>query len=216
MFNKIRMKSRIRSFVCAGIMVLAALLLFWIFDNADIDGHNFVFMLVIAMFAALAGYMIYRGITCPNMKDIEEYCSKHGNKALILNRLEAFYKAAPPVNGLRIDGEYFMCISNGINIDFAETREILWAYFHVTKNSYSGIPTGKTYAIQVMLTDGSSFRLNQKNKKKADETMQYISNSIPYIIFGYDNQLADVYANNRQEMIQAVNARRTEYMANRC
>ena len=211
MFDKIRKKSRINAIIGAIVLGLCEALLVFVMSAAD--EAEIVFMIMIAGLAALIIFILYQGFTGKNLEDIEEYCKTQGNREWALKRLEEFYKAAPPVNGLRINNEFFMHVVRN-NVSFAETREVLWVYLNVTKHSYNFIPTGKTYDIKVMLADGTSITMNQKNKKTADATMEYIGNSLPYIIFGYDEQIAQVYGGNRQEMMRVVNERKMQYLTN--
>ncbi len=210
MFDKIRKKTRVFSFCWAAVMLLLVVFFFWMSDAVE-DG-GFIFIIMMAVMAALAAYLVYRGVACPNLKEIEAYCSSTGNKEFMLKKLEEFYKAAPPVNGLRIGNGYFISIK-GMNIEFAELREILWVYLEVTKHSYNFIPTGKTYAVHIMLADGNSIAMGQKNKKRAEETMNYIATALPYIICGHTNEIARLYNGNRQEMIRIVEERRTQYFS---
>lgn len=211
MFEKLRRKSKVNSIIGAVILTLCEVLLIFVMSAAD--GAEIIFMIFIAVLAALIIFILYQGFSGKNLEDIEEYCKTQGNREWALKRIEEFYNAAPPVNGLRINNEFFMHLA-GNNVSFAETREVLWVYLNITKHSYNFIPTGKTYAIMVMLADGTSITMNQKNKKAAEATMEYIGNSLPYIIFGYDEQIAQIYGSNRQEMMRVVNERKMQCMAN--
>lgn len=211
MFDKIRKKSRINAVIGAIVLGICEVLLIFVMSVAD-EAEIF-FMIFIAGLAALIVFILYQAFTGKNLVDIEEYCKTQGNREWALKRLEEFYNAAPPVNGLRINNEFFMHIVKN-NVSFAETKEVLWVYLNVTKHTYNFIPTGNTYAILVMLADGTSITMNQKNKKTAAATMEYIGNSLPYIIFGYDEQISQVYGGNRQEMIRVVNERKMQYLTN--
>ena len=91
---------------------------------------------------------------------------------------------------------------------FTPCQNILWVYQHIVKHSYNMIPTGKTYSLMLMTIDGNRLEVSMKNKKAAEAAMNYIGRTLPYLFFGYDEQLMKVYNQNRQAMIEAVNERR--------
>lgn len=172
------------------------------------DTFQFVIITVFAAAAIILGIsMLIGGITGSYLKPVMKYCEATGNKEAAMSRIEQFYAMTPEEGGLRINQEYFMHTGTGSMV-FTPSQDILWVYQHIVKHSYNFIPTGKTYSLMVMKTDGSRLEVSMKNKKAAEAAMDHIGRTLPYLFFGYDEQLMKVYNQNRQAMIQAVNERK--------
>lgn len=172
------------------------------------DTFQFAIITIFAFGAIILGiYMLIGGLNGSYLKPVVKYCEATGNKEAAMARIEQFYAMTPEEGGLRITQEYFMHTGTGAMV-FEPSQDILWVYQHIVKHSYNFIPTGKTYSLMVMKTDGKKVEVAMKNKKAAEAAMNYIGKTLPWLFFGYDDQLMNVYNQNRQAMIQAVNERK--------
>lgn len=177
------------------------------------DTFQFAIIIIFAGIAIILGIsMFIGGVNGSYLKPVMKYCESTGNKEAAMSRIEQFYAMTPEEGGLRISQEYFMSAGTGSMV-FTPSQNILWVYQHIVKHSYNFIPTGKTYSLMVMTVDGNRLEVSMKNKKAAEAAMNYIGRTLPYLFFGYDEQLMKVYNQNRQAMIEAVNERRGQNSA---
>lgn len=167
----------------------------------------------IFMLALFAGGItaLYGGITGSNLKQVEKYCREQGDKELYMRQLEDFYASGIPVQGIRIDTQYFMAVKDA-SCFFAECDELLWVYKKIIQHRVNGIPTGKTYALIVKKKNGEGFDIPMKNERAADEAIEYVSQKLPYVILGYHADLAKIYRKERSEMIYEVEKRQQEHL----
>lgn len=173
---------------------------------------DFIFFGIVALLIIAFGiFLLVKGLTGGALKNVRKYCEATGNKEMAMQRLERFYAQTQPVEGIRVSPEFIMAQTSGA-ILVNDTSKVLWVYQHVLSHYTNGIPTGKTYTIFVWMTDGTKMEIPMKGKKKSEEALDYIGRSLPYIFFGYDEQLKAAYNQNRQGMIQAMTDRRVQLM----
>lgn len=167
-----------------------------------------VFLIAVLLSGILT---IYIGVIGGNIRKIEKYCREQGDKEMYMRELEDFYKSGIPVQGIRMDEQYFMAV-RGADCFFAESRDLLWVYKRITRHYTNGIPMGKTYALIVKKEDGTGFDIPMGKEAEADEAMKYVARKMPYLFFGYENDLRKKYFRNLDEMIYEVQRRRQEYL----
>lgn len=184
----------------------------------DIGSESKGGLIIWALFflAAIAAgiSVLSKGIKGTNLESLEKYCSEKGDKEMCMQQIENFYHGGIPVQGIRIDKQYFMGVK-GSSVFFAEIRDLLWVYQNVVKHRVNGIPTGKTYSLVVKKEDGEEFNIKMSSKKATNQAMEYVVRQIPYLIAGYDDELRDMFNKNRMEMVDIVARRRQEYMETR-
>ncbi|MCH5282011.1 MAG: hypothetical protein J1E61_11155 [Lachnospiraceae bacterium] len=174
------------------------------------ESISFYVLIGLSLVLIIIGIIILAiGCSSKSLKQITTFCKNTGNEEAALARVEQFYQMTPNVNGVRLSPEFFMWLGGG-KATFMPSENILWVYQHVVKHSYNFIPTGKTYSLMVKLADGKTVEMGMKNKKKAEETLDYFVRTLPYIYIGYDPQWMTLFSSNRQAMIQAVSGRRMQ------
>lgn len=173
---------------------------------------DFIFFGIVALLIIAFGiFLLVKGLTGGALKNVRKYCEATGNKEMAMQRLERFYAQTQPVEGIRVSPEFIMAQTSGAVL-VNDTSKVLWVYQHVLRHYTNGIPTGKTYTILVWMTDGTKMEIPMKGKKKSEEALDYIGRALPYVFFGYDEQLQAAYNQNRQGMIQAMTDRRAQLM----
>lgn len=173
---------------------------------------NFIFLGIVAALIIIFGiYLLVRGITGGALKGIKKYCEATGNAEAAMQRLERFYAQTQPVEGIRISPEFIM-VQTSSSVMVNDASKILWVYQHIVRHYTNGIPSGKTYSIMIWMTDGTKMDIPMKGKKKAEKALDYIGRCLPYIFFGFDDQIQAAYNQNRQGLIQAVTERRAQLM----
>lgn len=167
-------------------------------------------LLFLGMFA-LGMACLVSGIKGSNLKELEKYCSEMGDKEMYMQKIEAFYQAGIPVQGIRIDKQYFMGVK-GSSVFFAENGDLLWVYKNVVQHRVNGIPTGKTHSLVIKKKDGGEFNIKMGSEKASNQAIEYVVGQIPYLIAGYDEELKTMFNKRRMEMVDIVAGRRQEYM----
>lgn len=171
---------------------------------------QFVFLMVLAAICLILGIIwLIMGLKGSCLKSVRKYCAASGSPEMARGKLEQFYAMTPEVCGIRLSSEYLLSMT-GLKVSFAESKNIIWVYQHVLRHSVNLIPVAKTYSIIFMKADGSRIEVGMRNKKKAEAAMEHIAHVLPYVFFGYDEQLQNEFKQNRQAMIQEVAERRNQ------
>lgn len=171
---------------------------------------QFVFLMVLAAICLILGIIwLIMGLKGSCLKSVRKYCAASGSPEMARGKLEQFYAMTPEVCGIRLSSEYLLSMT-GLKVSFAESKNIIWVYQHVLRHSVNLIPVAKTYSIIFMKADGSRIEVGMRNKKKAEAAMEHIAHVLPYVFFGYDEQLQKAFKQDRQAMIQEVAERRNQ------
>lgn len=175
---------------------------------------NMIFMFVFLMAPIITGSIFFvNGLRSNNIKTLEKYCRKKGNKELYMRLIEQFYHSGTPVHGVRINREYFMAVT-GVKVYFAETNDLVWIYPRIIKNSVNFISAGKNYFLCVCKADGTLFDIRMKNETAVYEAMEYSAENMPYLYMGFKKELFSVYNTTPAAVANDVEKRRQKYMAN--
>ena len=125
-------------------------------------------------------------------KDLEE-------AGLTVESLESDFEQAKN-NDMKLSGVvglgqravYYM---DGAHPRVVSTRKLLWAYTNITQHRTYGIPTGKTYSVQVLAEGRGSFlAIGAKNDANAKEILQYLVTKYPWMVAGYSEDLRKLFA----------------------
>ena len=92
--------------------------------------------------------------------------------------------------------------------DVLRLSDLLWAYKSVTKHSVNFIPTGKTYA-GVLACYGGTAEVTGP-EKKVDSLLSFASERAPWAIFGYSDDLNNLFRRNTGDFCGAVEQRKRE------
>lgn len=168
-----------------------------------------IFMAIAAFFLIFGIIWLVKGLKGSYLKNIWKYCEASGSPEMAKARLEQFYATTPEVCGIRISSEYFLALQAS-KVLFTESKNIIWVYQHVLRHSVNLIPVAKTYSIMLVNADGSRIEVGMRGKKKAEAAIEHIAQVLPYVFFGYEEQLQNAFNQNRQAMIQAVAERRSQ------
>jgi hypothetical protein len=90
--------------------------------------------------------------------------------------------------------------------------DLIWMYKKVTKHSYNGIPTGTTHAVMINTRFGSALEV-AASEGATEQLVEAVYRRAPWVITGFNDELAAIYAKDREGMIGAVDERREKIMA---
>jgi hypothetical protein len=88
-----------------------------------------------------------------------------------------------------------------------QLSDILWAYQKVVTHRVNFIPTGKTYFVVVRDRSGQSVEISVKKDQPA-VVLQSLSRRNPWALYGFDQQVANVWSKNRAQLIELVEKRK--------
>lgn len=179
-------------------------------DIEKVDTGNMVVAGIMFLVFFIFGLCILiSGIRGNNLKEVTKYCNEKGNPDYEMQRIEQFYQMGEPVEGLRVNNEYFMAVK-GTSVYFAPAEKLIWAYSHVVQHRTNFVPTGKTYSVIVKRSDGVQHEIPMKNDNACKQVLNYLASNYPYLYIGYDNQWNQMYNRNRAEMTRLVQERKAE------
>lgn len=158
----------------------------------------FAFILVFALAAIIVLVKLLSG---GYEKLIIRYCKNSADYDQTMQDIENFYYTTIPVHNLRVSRKYIMA-PEGHNTMFAESKELLWVYKHITEHRTYGIKTGETYALMLCMRDGIQHTIKLKKKTDAEEIMDRIHQVLPYVFLGYSDDIKRIYNKDRGQMIQ--------------
>lgn len=84
--------------------------------------------------------------------------------------------------------ESWVCIGADNAFCVYSHSDLIWMYKTVTQHRTNGIPTGKTYGINLVFRDGSKHFLSLKNEKETDEIMNVLYARYPLVLPGYNEE----------------------------
>lgn len=167
---------------------------------------------ICAVFLLGAGLYIAIRVVRGNMRTVNQYCRKRGNKEAVYRELEEFFYAERAIcDILRLDDTFFMMVIKG-DVFFAETKEILWIYSTEDANTFKALTVTSPHVIKIKMRDGSALTIGFQDVNLLNTLMRRIANRIPYVIIGYDRETEKLYKHNRQELIRMVERRRWSYL----
>lgn len=154
------------------------------------------FLLTIAAVVCFicATVMLVRSLTGAYQKDIVNFCAATGNKEQALERMSTYFESTQPVCGIRIADDWMMFQEGAHTRVWAQDR-FVWAYKKSTEHRRNGIKTGTTYSLVICNTAKRRMELPM-TEKEVGEAMQYIANTIPTVVLGYNAKLDKMYRND--------------------
>lgn len=173
-------------------------------DDSEIAIFVIIFLFCI-FFWGMALWLLISALSGTFQKEIKKYCETSGS----WSGVEQFYRSTAPVYGLRVSQDYILGMTEGVNT-FLLSDDLLWTYIFVERKvKYLVVTTHQTVLIKFITKDGKEKYHSVKDEAQANEVMTYIHNTLPWVITGYSDELANIYRNNRQRMINTVNEHRT-------
>lgn len=92
--------------------------------------------------------------------------------------------------------------------------EMIWAYQKKTKHLRYGVPTGTTYALILRDARGQLLELSSSEQDVSSYLVR-LGEETPWVIFGFDQKLQELYDKQLQSFAQAVSDRKTSTPASR-
>lgn len=183
--------------------VLDAMLPYYI--NMDMAGNvqislMYVFCGIAALVVLLVAYRFVKAAAGGYQKKLKAKLAAMGDPAAMEERLTRFYDSVEPVGGVRL-GEEFVMFEVGAESVLVRPWEVLWAYQSTTQHRTNGIPSGKSHAVVLCMSDGKRISLSMK-EKKVKELLPMIAEKLPGTVVGYTKELEHLYEQNRGAFLE--------------
>lgn len=163
-------------------------------------GHaDFVlFMNALAVILLLwAVYMLIKALTGGYQRKLIKALKAQGE--MELERADAdFESASEPTKGIRIGRNYLFDCS-GAKTDVFALRQVAWAYSHQVNHQKYGRTVSTTYSIMLYTENKKSHQLTMPSKAASDQVLDELNRKCPAGIFGYSDQLKQLFNKNYDE-----------------
>lgn len=116
-------------------------------------------------------------------------------------RVRDFLAHTEELHGLQIDRNYLFMLVGGSGFYLDIPDHVVWMYKRITSHRYNGIPTGKTYGVNISFADHKQREITVKNEQQADEVIQALANYCPRAIAGYSKDLDSLYQKNYAQFL---------------
>ncbi|MBS6953822.1 MAG: hypothetical protein KH230_11390 [Enterocloster asparagiformis] len=117
-------------------------------------------------------------------------------------RVRDFLSHTEEIHGLQIDRNYLFMLVNGSGYYMDIPDHVVWMYKRITSHRYNGIPTGKTYGVNISFADHKQREITVKNEQQADEVIRALSSYCSRAIAGYSDDLDKLYQKNYAQFLE--------------
>lgn len=103
-------------------------------------------------------------------------------------------------NGIRIGRKltYFM---SGSKPHAIPNDKLVWAFQRTTTHRTNGIKTGTTYEVVLNNYDKKEYHINVAKENISLEVLQYINQTMPWVVVGYNDDLNKLYRKDYQNFL---------------
>lgn len=150
-----------------------------------------------AILVIIALYMLIKALTGGYQSKLVKALKAQGD--MELERADSDYGTAfEPFKGLRIGRSYlFNCTS--AKTEVYPLRQVAWAYTHQTNHQKYGRTVSTSFAVMLYTEDKKQHNISVPGKAACDQVLEDLSKKCPAGIFGYSDQLKQMFNNNYDE-----------------
>lgn len=105
------------------------------------------------------------------------------------------------VNDFRI-GKRVTFFMLGSKAHVISNAKIVWAYQKNITHRTNGIKTGTTYEIVYTTYERKNFQVSIPSEQTGQEILQYLNETMPWIVIGFDNDINNLYQKDYQNFLQ--------------
>lgn len=157
---------------------------------------GFVFNIaVIGLFIFLLIWVIKGGHLIDLKKEIESSPYSLDQAAMDFDSAEEISKKP-----MFRKGRLFVFFLNSATPHAFALENLVWVYPHVTTHRTNGIKTGTTYEIMFVDKNNKRVKASMGNKKEMEHVMDYLSERLNWVIFGYSDELIRLNINQLMEL----------------
>lgn len=171
-----------------------------VYENPTSSNAGFIFLFSLGMLFLV--WAIVRIVKACNGGYLKKLKKDIANAGLSEAAVESDYTRAYVVNKkctIRVGRlmTYFMMGSDARAIP---NDKLIWTYMNTVTHRTNGIKTGTTYNVQFE-SEGSSYAIGVDKQDTAVAVLQKISETLPWVVVGYSDELKALYRKNRAEFL---------------
>ena len=136
--------------------------------------------------------LVIRAASGATLRELDRFCTERGE--LRQEELEAQWQQGLAQKGLWINQLAVLFFQNS-KLRVLPAGDLVWAYQQITTHRYAGfIPVGKSYALVLRDDKGKKHIVTQRKQAKVLEALDYIRQTLPGVVVGYDASMERLYA----------------------
>lgn len=150
-----------------------------------------------AILLLIAAFKLIKALTGGYQRKLVKALKAQGD--MELERADADYESASePTKGIRI-GRSYLFDHSGPKTDIVALRQVAWAYTSRVNHQKYGRTVGTTYSIILYTEDKKQHQLSMPSQTVCDQVIEELNKKCPAGIFGYSDQLKDLFNRNYDE-----------------
>ena len=136
--------------------------------------------------------LVIRAASGATLRELDRFCTEKGE--LRQEEMEAQWQQGLAQKGLWINQLAVLFFQNS-KLRVLPAGDLVWAYQQITTHRYAGfIPVGKSYALVLRDDKGKKHIVTQRKQAKVLEALDYIRQTLPGVVVGYDASMERLYA----------------------
>ena len=153
-----------------------------------------------------------RRMARPERHPIGRALARFGKPTEIAAAIDAEIKedGRVPVGRATLTRSWFLRPST-FGMDVIHASELVWIYKKVTKHSTNGIPTGTTFTTVIHTRYGGAVEV-AGNERLTECLLQELHQRAPWVLAGFDQQLAGFWKSDPGGVVAAVDDRRRQVL----
>jgi hypothetical protein len=148
----------------------------------------------------------------PSAHPILRALGRFGPPDYVASQIDAEMQAEHPKAGAVHLTPNWLVHSAPASLSATRIDDVVWAYKKVTQHRTNGIPTGKTYAAQIWDRHGVCITVTGK-EPAVNQALEAVAQRSPWVLAGYSPDLEKTWKQNRAAVIEAVEQRRRQVLA---
>ncbi len=143
-----------------------------------------------------------------------EKLKKFGTPEIMIGRIDAEVAASTPsdcAGETRVTANWLLN-AHSLGLNAIRLCDVVWAYRKVVQHRVNFVPAGKTNHAVVCTRDGKSLEITGK-EVDVNQLLKIIATRVPWILAGYDANIAKLWTSKRNAMIAAFDERKANFLS---
>ncbi len=138
---------------------------------------------------------------------------KFGTPEIMIGRIDTEAAACSPsdcAGQARVTANWLLN-GHALGLNAVRLCDVVWAYRKVVQHRVNFVPTGKSNHAVVCTRDGKSLEITGK-ETEVNQLLKSIVARVPWILAGYDANIAKLWTSKRNGMIAAFDERKAKFL----
>lgn len=191
---------------------VAAAFLPFMLDTHDYRSEGYFGLFAVLVLIAVGGWYLNQARTFNEdikTSPIARRLAQYGDSEDVAYKIDTDYRIGVEKFGKAMVTSAWILRPTMLNLSVHRLDDLVWIYKKVTRHYHNFIPTGKTYAAMLCERSGacSEIELGQHN---VDGLLNHVSAKLPWVLQGFDKELAQVWTVSQASVTAAVDERRSQ------